>query len=144
MLTNKKGWSIVEVIMAVIIIGILVGIFIPSYRSAIEESVSGKAVQNLRAVRQAEIHYYANNQQYTSDLAVLGPLVGANLSTLLPLPAVATANGDPWGYQIAGLGADNQAFTVTATRISGKFKDQTITLDELDQWGGAYPINGPW
>ena len=137
MFTTRKGWSIIEVLIATIIIGVLVAIFIPSYRASIEQSHCATAMQNLRSLRQAEISFYATNQQYTNNLALLGPIIGADLVTLLP-PVGA---GEPWGYSI-GLGATT--FTLTAQRNGGRWNTNTITLNEIDQWGGTYPIDGPW
>ncbi|MGB2578731.1 prepilin-type N-terminal cleavage/methylation domain-containing protein [Elusimicrobium simillimum] len=55
---NKKGFTLVELLVVVLIIGILATIGLPQYTRSVEKSRSSEAVLNLKNVADAMIRYY--------------------------------------------------------------------------------------
>jgi prepilin-type N-terminal cleavage/methylation domain-containing protein len=66
-----RGFSLVELLMVVSILGILSTISVPILMSARVRAVDAKALASLRAVSSAEYAFYANNGHFGSlaDLA---------------------------------------------------------------------------
>jgi prepilin-type N-terminal cleavage/methylation domain-containing protein len=58
---NKKGFTLLELLIVIIIIGILASIALPQYTSTIEKARSGEAVINIGSIRVALDRYWYQN-----------------------------------------------------------------------------------
>lgn len=104
---NKRGFSLLELLIVVAIIAILVGVATPYYQDYIKETKKTKAKHELDVIKQALIKYDTFEDQpfQTTDLRVL---LGRYLQDL---------PRDPWGRdyevdylkgQLSSRGPDNQ------------------------------------
>ncbi|MGA1846087.1 type IV pilin protein [Deferribacter abyssi] len=66
--TNKKGFTLIELLVVVAIIGILAAIAIPQFAKYRTRAYNSAAQSDLRNVRGALEAYYADTQQYPSNL----------------------------------------------------------------------------
>ena len=130
----KRGYSLVEMIVAVIVAGVLLSIGVPRFAQSLEQSRADVAGANLRAIWSAQRLYWLQNRTYAPDLSTL---LSANLiDPSLPGATI------PYSYAIAD--ASDNSFTATATRggsstWSGGFTiaaDGTFT-GTVQQAGGA-------
>ncbi|MCM8812348.1 MAG: type IV pilin protein [Candidatus Omnitrophica bacterium] len=130
---NKKNsaFTMLEVMVVVVVIGILVGIAVPAYMTAVERSRASKAVNNLKALQSAQNHYFSAAETYTNQLVLLGAEVGADF--------VAMDNSDTdWAYSVPAVAVTT--FTLQATRTGGPHNTKTLTVTQDDVWGGTYPL----
>jgi type IV pilus assembly protein PilE len=106
----KKGFTLLEVLIVVIIIGILAAIALPQYTTTIEKSRSGEAVVNVGTIRAAlDRYWYQENNLSTATLDTLDIDNPNNVTNKL------------YTYTLSGLsgaGAE-RAYVVTATRTVG-------------------------
>lgn len=65
---DKKGFTLVELIVTVSIIAILAAIAIPAYVGQQKRATRSEAYSNLSALRLLEEQYYAENGAYTVSL----------------------------------------------------------------------------
>jgi len=65
MMFNKKGFTLIELVVVIIIIGILAAIAFPMMRGNIEKAKKSEAVAALGTIRTAERLYFVEHDQYT-------------------------------------------------------------------------------
>lgn len=66
-----RGFSLVELMVTLTVIGILVTMTVPFFQRAIQQSRTNIAAVNLRAIWAAQRMYWLEYQSYASDLATL-------------------------------------------------------------------------
>jgi len=68
---KNSGFTIVELVVVLVIIGILSGLAIPQYIKTVERSRQSEALTNLAAIRGAQMRYYLENANYTNNFGSL-------------------------------------------------------------------------
>ena len=121
----KKGFTLVELIIVIIIVGILASIGLTQYNKVVEKSRAAEARMILGTLRSAQIAEYNENGNYVTVAGLgVGAPDGTCLSTHFFSYACATATG-----------------TCTATRCTGAAgKPQGGTT----AWTKALSIAGTW
>lgn len=61
-----RGFTLLELLVSVAIIGILVAVAVPQYRGYVDSTRLNNAKNNLRAIYMKEQEYYTNNNVYYS------------------------------------------------------------------------------
>lgn len=117
-----KGFTLLELMIVVVILGILVGVALPQYTKTVERSRQNEAVQLLGAIRGAEERVKYESATYTSSL------------TSLDIDAPPTSTTGPNYFTYAITSATATAFTATATRTDYKKPSDvtayTVTIDQ--------------
>jgi len=113
-LRKNKGFTLIELMIVVAIIGIMAAIAIPNFLSYLCKSKQSEAKQHLGAIATLEESYYAERNNYGSDTAVgWATPVGSNVR---------------YSTTAAG-GATTWVATATSTTVSGTNTD-TWTMNQ--------------
>ena len=123
----SRAFSLIEMMVVLVVIGILVAMAVPTYQRAVEQSHVDIAAANLRAIWAAERLYWLEYHTYTADLTEL-----RNLG-VLDSSVVASATG----YVYAVPAAETNAFEATATRTGGTAWAGQLTIDQTGAIAGA-------
>lgn len=144
---RQSGFTLVELMIVVVIVGILAAVAIPSYQSSIQKSRRADAQGALQQFRQAMERFYS--QRYTYQGAATGGAntgVPAVFATHSPIDGAALAAGGVKYYDLAIDAADDVTFTISATPRASGGQDQdpcgTLTLTNAGVRGSAAPAGG--
>jgi type IV pilus assembly protein PilA len=121
MLTVKKrqlgeaGFSLIELMIVVAIIGILATIAIPNFNRFQAKSKQSEAKGNLTGIYTAEKSFYAEWSQYFADFRDIGFAPEGKLTYMVGFPAAGVAApATPYNGPTVALAAATQFDTVTA------------------------------
>ncbi len=131
---RKKGFTLIELMIVVIIIAILATLALPQYVRAVERTRVGKGKHHLGLIAQAEKLYRADRSVYlAADNASLNT---GGLQEFVEMNEIVVDTD--WDYAVAvAVGT----FTATATRTAGAtgaYNGQTIILDQNGTWTGTH------
>ncbi len=117
---DQKGFTLVELAIVIVIIGVLASFGVPRFRDAVERSKAGEAMNYLSAVRASQERYHAREGTYAADLA--------DLDISIPSPKYFSV-----GTIAAGSTGDlEDSWTLTLTRqgASAGYGPYTVTFTE--------------
>ncbi len=123
---KQKGFTLIEVMIAVAIVAILSSIALPAYQEQVRTSKRTEAQNLLLGTATKQQRFHSDNMQFTNDLTNLG--YGSPLKT------------DSGAYTVtATTSADNSSFTLTATATTNQAKDNcgNLTLTNTSAKGKA-------
>jgi len=66
-LRKKKGFTLIELMTVVIIVGILASVSVPLYRAQVKKAIASEGTALVGSVRSAQRIYYAEHNEYTAD-----------------------------------------------------------------------------
>jgi type IV pilus assembly protein PilE len=127
-----RGFTIIELLVVVLIVGILAAVAIPSYRNYVLRSNRIEGQTALNFVAQAQEKYYSTYNKYTNVMA-------GSPTTGLQIPATSCNGGSTAAncrYQISiTTTAGGANFTAKATPINTQSTDVcgTLSLDGLGE-----------
>jgi len=117
---KKNGFTLVELAVVVVIIGVLAAFAVPRFRSSVERSKAAEAFNYLSAVQAAQERYHARQSTYAEDLAELDIQLSAPKYFSLGTP-VAGSTGDI---------QDSWSLTLTRSGASAGYGEYTVTFTE--------------
>ena len=125
---RRPGFSILELLIAVIVIAVLAALALPKYNKSVEETHKREAKSNLNIIRSAEIIYKIDTKEYYPITSLAD--ADADADNARSVLNIDLHDNEDWSYTVtAGGSGDAAAATATATRQRGKHDGDEILLD---------------
>ncbi len=131
--TKGGGFSLLELIVTIIVIGILASIAMPGFTRAIERARVQDVEATLAAAFQAERLHLLDN----TDFGTWAELIARNYITD---PDGGNSNTE-WNFASANV--TGTTFTLTATRTGGRWNNTTVEVTQAFNgvtYGGDHPL----
>jgi prepilin-type N-terminal cleavage/methylation domain-containing protein len=126
----KRAYSLVEMMVAIIVVGVLISMGVPRFQQSLEQARANVAAANLQAIWSAQRLYWLEYRTYATDLATLQTVTTPSYSSLID-PSLSTAV-TPYTYDVSSPDS-GLTFTATATR--------TPPLHSSSSWSGSWTID---
>jgi type IV pilus assembly protein PilE len=128
--SRHRGFTLIELVVVVAIVGVLAGIALPSFLEQMRKSRRSEATTEIFRVAQAQERWRASNPSYTQNLGPTGLAVtgGAN----------ATSYTVPSGYYTLSVTAANAtSYTIQAAAAGGMSSDDRCDFIRMALTGGT-------
>lgn len=134
---NRRGFTLIELMIAVAVIAVLSAIAYPSYQDYIRKGRRSDAIAEVSRVQQAQEKFRYSNTSYSSDFSS----AATGLALLTGTTAV-TSYTSQLGYYTISTQADattpGSKYAVTATAVAGKSQTDDTNCQCLQMvWSGA-------
>jgi prepilin-type N-terminal cleavage/methylation domain-containing protein len=107
---NRKGFTLLELVTVIIIVGILAAAGVPLYLNYVEDAKIARAKATIDAIYSAERVHYQKTQGYWTATGVGQTEIENNLGIKID-PSI---NND-WTFDMNTYGSSNQFISITAT-----------------------------
>ncbi|MDP2505227.1 MULTISPECIES: type IV pilin protein [unclassified Oceanobacter] len=124
-LAPSRGFTLIELMIVIAIIGILAAIVIPGYHSYISRAIRADTAQELSRIMAAQERYYSDELTYTTDLSKLGLTLSSGYYLI--------KSGDTTAYKVSASSCSgaslSQCIQITATAVGSQASDGNLVLD---------------
>jgi type IV pilus assembly protein PilE len=122
------GFTLIELIIAVVIVGILAAIALPSYNQQILRANRAQAKQFLEDIANRQEQYLLDQRSYTATIGSGGLGMTAPQETSGRYTFAAAAGGN----DCLGAGLPTPGYSITATAIGAQATDGDLCLDSVN------------
>ena len=133
---RRSAFSLVELSVVVIIIGVMAAFGLPRYMRSVERTKAGEAFYYLGAVRSAQERYQLRQGIYADDVTKLDIVDNAPFSYFTAGPVSAGGTGsleDSWQITLTRVGAAAGYGAYTVTFNQDGYDPATSTIEVLSE-----------
>ena len=133
-LSKKSGFTLIELMIVVAIVGILLAVALPSYRQYVERGDRASARAALLEAQQYMERFYAANNSYSTDN-------GGNAVALPSRFASVPTESPRYSLSVAAAASTPNQYTLTATPLQTVSKCGNLTLEHTGAKGIGTPAS---
>ena len=63
-MVNQKGFSLIELLLVVVIVGVIAAVAIPAYQKGMWAAENGSAFSALRTINSTQVQFYSQNNRF--------------------------------------------------------------------------------
>jgi type IV pilus assembly protein PilA len=131
--SDEQGFTLVELLVVVLCIGILAAMAIPSFLNQRQKAQDGAAKSDARTAQTAAETFYINDQTYPTSAAQL-----QSIESALNNANITTVTGGATTYTITVTSKSTNTYTISRSATG------IITRTCAPAGKGACAINGSW
>ncbi|HUL45667.1 MAG TPA: type II secretion system major pseudopilin GspG [Steroidobacteraceae bacterium] len=132
---RTRGFTLIEIMVVVIIIGLLAAVIVPSVMKRVDDAKVAKAKEDIQSLETALTMYYMDNSKYPTNDQSLGALTTQPTDpTIKNWKAggyIERISKDPWGndYQFTFPGTHGKAYDLCSLGADGQPGGDGINAD---------------
>jgi general secretion pathway protein G len=136
---RPRGFTLIEIMVVVIIIGLLAAVIVPSVLKRVDDAKVTKAKEDIQSLETALTLYYVDNSKYPTSEQGLGALVqqptDPTIKNWKPGGYIERVSKDPWGndYQYVFPGTHGKAYDLFSLGADGQPGGDGINAD-IGNW----------
>lgn len=132
---KSGGFTIIELIIVSIVIGVLVSLALPNYARSVERTRCAYAMNICQSIRAGAILYFRENQTFSG-------MTLANIETLVGASFYSDGSHPAWDFEVNIIDAND--FSVGAARDGGPHDGDRLELTSKGSFTGSnYPYENP-
>jgi type IV pilus assembly protein PilE len=135
MVRKTEGFSLIELIVVMAIIGILASIAIPSYTSSIQKGRRADGKVALAGAVALQERQFSLTHQYSADISILGGATSTEGFYAMSVAYMAT---------LGGCATDKDCYTLTATAVGAQANDTSCAVLTVNSLGQKTPSGDCW
>jgi prepilin-type N-terminal cleavage/methylation domain-containing protein len=132
----KAGFTLVELMIVVVILGILAAVAIPAFTRYVKRSKTSEANQNLQAIFQGETAYYNRSSEIAGATATSFVQCAAEPSGGVPVGARVLGNWQNSNWSEIGFASDKAVYYRYSVTTGGSGGTSANTIDALGDLDG--------
>jgi general secretion pathway protein G len=135
---RARGFTLIEIMVVVIIIGLLAAVIVPSVMRRVDDAKVAKAKEDIQSLETALQMYYIDNSKYPTNEQGLNALVQQPSDPSIKnwkAPYIERISKDPWGndYQYVFPGTHGKAYDLFSLGADGQPGGDGINAD-IGNW----------
>ena len=134
MKVHETGFSLIELLVAILIVSILSALAYPSYLGQLRKSRRAEATTELVSLAQLQERFYARFRTYSSVVAAPGPCAGQACGL------GQSSNLSESEYYVLAANGNATSYTLTATANGPQIEDtgcRTLTINSVGVKSGT-------
>ena len=140
---DERGFSIIELLIVVVIIGTIAGLAVPALRKGVRAAENGNTFASLRTIASTQVNYFSQTNRF-GRLSEVNNLLSSSLGT----PSGNDINRGNFVLSMTpSVPTDAElrvGFTITATRnVSGEGVTYIYELTQTGEIRQISPVPGP-
>jgi type IV pilus assembly protein PilE len=125
---GDRGFTLIELVIAVVIVGILAAIALPAYTQQILRANRAQAKQFMEDIANRQEQYLLDQRSYTATIGTGGLGMTAPQETSGRYTFAAAAGGN----DCLGVALPTPGYSITATAVGAQASDGNLCLDSVN------------
>ena len=143
-LTEQKGFTLVEVMVVIVIIGILASVTVPQFSKQTNKAKTARAEAEMKSMANIISIYYAEKNVYpTADANTTTGIQPVMQNNGIKWDSTETTFNDPWGHAYRYYAGTSSATNTAFTLVSPGSDNQLNTDDDIVVSGDTNGITNP-
>lgn len=135
-LNKKGGFTLIEILTVIVILGVLAGLAVPVYVNQVKRSYRAEALSHLASIRSAMTDFYSANGTYVGAAFGNPPISPTSIGYVDPA-LQGGGQTQHFTYSLGTPAAGTYTVTATGVAVAPLTTADTVTITQAGEIGGS-------